>query len=87
MRKGKVRAALKIGLMNLTYDMRRLELLLRLTPVRCATRWNRNRPALAASDDIRRDTEEDWTPPRREGAIMPLRALLAASNLIKPAAP
>ena len=27
--KGKVRAAVKIGLMNLTYNMRRLELLLR----------------------------------------------------------
>ena len=34
--KGKVRAAVKIGMMNLTYNMRRLEFLLRPQSVRCA---------------------------------------------------
>ena len=33
--KGKIRAAVKIGLMNLTYNMRRLEYLLRPQSVRC----------------------------------------------------
>ena len=34
--KGMVRAAVKIGLMNLTYNMRRLEFLLRPQSVQCA---------------------------------------------------